>query len=321
MPDRDEERLCLVGLCAAPGVGPASVARLRRAAREQRVPLREVVALPAEALECELGLAPLAARSVAALRNPCEAGRSTLDRLAWAGLRIATDEEALYPDRLGRYLRDQAPPVLFVGGDLAVLEGPCVAIVGSRQPSGPAGRAAGVLAADLAAEGSAVVSGGAPGIDSRAHEGAASAGATCAVPAVGVCRFRWRGASSAELAERGWCVLGQFPPDAGWRTAHALMRNRTIVALSDAVVAFDPRDTGGTWHTSLWALRMRKPLFVVGTSREGAKGRGLTHLVRFGAVALDPNRMPDAADFGRLVADYRPAASVDQLPLFDTQGL
>jgi len=214
MPDTDEERLCLVGLCAAPGVGPASVACLRRAAREQRVPLSEVVALPAEVLEGELGLAPPAARSVAAL-----------------------------------------------------------------------------------------------------------SGATCAVPAVGVCRFRWRGASSAELAERGWCVLGQFPPDAGWRTAHALMRNRMIAALSDAVVAFDPRDTGGTWHTSLWALRMRKPLFVVGTSREGAKGRGLTHLVRFGAVALDPDRMPDAADFARLVADYRPAAPPDQLPLFDTQGL
>lgn len=317
MPDRDEERLCLVGLCATADVGPASVVRLRQAARERGISLPEVSALPAEVLAGELGLPQSAARAVSSLRDPCKTGRSVVDRLTWAGLRVVTEDEAGYPLRLRRFLQDDAPPVLFVGGDAAVLDGPCVAMVGSRQPSRPAELAAGALAADLAACGSAVVSGGAQGIDSCVHEGAASAGSTCVVPAMGVCRFQWRGASSAELADAGWCVLGQFPPEAGWRTAHALMRNRTVVALSDAVVAFEPRDTGGTWHTSLWALRMRKPLFVVAPSRHGARGRGLTHLVRFGAVALDPGRMPDSAAFARLVADYQPVASPEQLPLFD----
>ena len=66
------------------------------------------------------------------------------------------------------------------------------------------------------------------------------------------------------------------------------------MALSDAVVAFEPRDRGGTRHSSIAALQMGKALFVVSAAHQGAKGRGLKQLVRLGAVALDPDRMPDA---------------------------
>jgi predicted Rossmann fold nucleotide-binding protein DprA/Smf involved in DNA uptake len=94
------------------------------------------------------------------------------------------------------------------------------------------------------------------------------------------------------------------------------MRNRTVVALSDAVVAFEPRDCGGTWHTCLTALRLRRALFVVTADRRGAKGRGLKLLVRAGAVALDPGRMPEGDALALLVADYRVPRAASQLPLF-----
>ena len=92
------------------------------------------------------------------------------------------------------------------------------------------------------------------------------------------------------------------------------------MALSEAVVAFEPRDGGGTWHSSINALRMRKPLYVVTGSQRGGKGRGLTRLVRMGAVALDPVRMPDPAAFRRLVAEYRPPPMPEQVSLFGGAG-
>jgi predicted Rossmann fold nucleotide-binding protein DprA/Smf involved in DNA uptake len=121
---------------------------------------------------------------------------------------------------------------------------------------------------------------------------------------------RWR------VPEPGLCCLGQFPPHAAWQAAYALIRNRSIVALAEAVVAFEPRDTGGTWHSSLNALQMRKPLFIVSSARRGARGRGLQRLVRLGAVALDPRVMPGPEEIDRLAADYSPPAELDQLPLF-----
>jgi len=114
-----------------------------------------------------------------------------------------------------------------------------------------------------------------------------------------------------------WCLVGQFPLHSTWRTAHALSRNRTTAALSDAVVAFEPRDVGGTWRTCLEALRLRKPLFVVAPQADGPKGRGLRRLVRMGGVALDPRQMPAADSFARLVSEYAPPAPLDQTELFE----
>jgi hypothetical protein len=43
-------------------------------------------------------------------------------------------------------------------------------------------------------------------------------------------------------------------------------------------------------------------------------------LVRQGAVALDPARMPDAEEFRRMLAAYRPPARPDQGRLFEPGG-
>jgi predicted Rossmann fold nucleotide-binding protein DprA/Smf involved in DNA uptake len=313
----DDEGLCLISLCAADGVGPSTIVSLQRAARARGVSLREVMALPMPELEADLDLTPVAARAVSEISAPMTAGRAVLDALDRIGARAVIAGDADYPDRLTERLGNQAPPVLFLAGDAALLQRPSRAVVGSRAPSRRAVQAARLLSAQQAGAGFAVVSGGAHGIDTAAHLAAAVAGGTVVVPALGIARYRPLDAGAGRAVHGRWCVVGQFPPHAAWRGAQALVRNRTIVALSDAVVAFEPRDCGGTYHTSLTAFRMRKPLFVVTASADGAKDRGLKRLVRLGAVALDPSCMPDADALARLIAEYRPPPGADQLPLFE----
>jgi len=312
----DDDELCLVALAAREGVGPASMAALRRGARERSMPLADVMALPEAELVDGLGLSSAAAKAVRSICSPRLTGAAVLERLGELGGRVLLAHRPGYPARL---LGPKAPPVLFAAGELSLLHLPSVAIVGSRRPSGAAREAACRLAEELAAGGRAVVSGGAQGIDTAAHRGALRAGGTVVVPAVGLERSRWL--TMLQRADAGrWCLLGQFPPTAPWRGPYALLRNRTIVALAEAVVAFEPRDAGGTWHSSLTALRMRKPLFVVSAVTGGAKGRGLRRLVRLGAVALDVARMPDAREFERMIGDYRPPPGAGQLPLFEGPG-
>jgi len=312
-----DEDLCIISLCATEGVGPASIAMLRRAAQDRGMSVRAAMALPVAELEADVGLSPPAARAVAGITAPLAAARALLARLRRVGIRAVTAGGPDYPERLMACLGLQAPPALFLAGEPALLGRPSLAIVGSRRPSRTAAEAAWLLARQQAAAGTAIVSGGAHGIDAAGHAGAASSGGTVVVPALGLTRFHWPLPGGSGMPEGRWCAVGQFPPQSGWRAAQALMRNRTIVALSDAVVAFEPRDSGGTWHSSVTALRMRKPLFLVAAARDGAKGRGLLCLVRQGAVALDPRRMPDAPALARLIAEYRPPACADQLALFD----
>ncbi len=309
------EELCLVALCSASGVGPVSVNRLLEAAREGGASLREMASLPAETLQGELGLPSGAARGVAGLESPLLAARSLMGKLRRAGGRVVLRGRADYPGSLAENLGARAPAALFVRGDAALLGRPSVAVVGSRRPSGRARSAAGALAEGQAAAGSVIVSGGARGIDTRAHMAALRCGATVVFPPTGALRFHWRRPSAAGRSEDRWCVASAFGLDGEWKTAQALMRNSFIVALSEAVVAFEPRDTGGTWNSSLHALRMGKPLFIATGSAAAAKRRGLRRLVRMGAVALDVSRMPNPGELRRMVKEYSPPPSAEQLPL------
>jgi len=312
----DEEKLCLVSLSCLEGVGPVSIRRLLRGADERSISLKDAVALPREILADDFGLKSPAARAIAAVGDHVEAGRAILKQVLALGVRPVFEGEGGYPQRLSAFLGSSAPPLLYASGDTQVLDAPTVAIVGSRRPSRQA-RAAATRFASAVAAARTVVSGGAAGIDSIAQAAALPAGAVAVAPALGVGRFRWGQVDPSALESGRWCLLGQFDPQAPWSARNALVRNHTIVALGDAVVAFEPRDTGGTWHSSLLALKMRKPLFVVCCSDAAGKRRGLEHLLRFGAAALDVANMPDADAFDRMVRDYRPPPQPLQLPLFN----
>jgi DNA processing protein len=225
-------------------------------------------------------------------------------------------DEPPYPPRLRRALGRQAPPVLCVKGDVTLLgRAPRIAIVGSREPSAGARQACRAFAGHLSRAGRVVVSGGARGIDALAHSAALHGGVVVVSP-VGLDHFRWRGRRPGP--GHTWCLLAQFAPAAGWRNEQALMRNRVIVALADAVVAFEPRDRGGTWHSCNQALALQRPLFVVNASSAQATGRGRERLVRRGAVALQAGHMPSVQELDRLIADYRPLPTGDQTSLFGT---
>lgn len=318
MKEPTEEELCLLVLASEAEVGPAGTARLRRAARRGAGSLSRLLRLSVDQLVDQVGLEPAAARAVAGLGDPIAAGRAVLDRAGELEARVLFPGRPDYPGRLVSALGQRTPAALFVQGAPALLAGACAAIVGSRRPSRTARAAARRLARSLSGDGFTVVSGGARGIDTEAHRAALAGGATAFVPPVGLARFEWRG--GRPLPGGRWCVLGQFPLDCGWRTPHALLRNRTIVALSDAVVAFEPRDRGGTWNSANHALSLGRPLYVVSASTRGGKGRGARRLVRRGAVALDPARMPDPVAFRRMVDDYRPPVGETQIGLFNEEG-
>jgi DNA processing protein len=182
-----------------------------------------------------------------------------------------------YPARLAD---DPKPPaVLFGRGDLAALDGPQVAIVGSRRCT-PYGRdVARQLGRELAAAGVGVVSGLALGIDGAAHEGALAAveGGAGGAPPVGVVAsgldvvYPWRHRGLWEGVASAGVLLSEAPlgtPPERWRFP---ARNRIMAALADVVVVVESHLHGGSRHTVDAALaRGRAVMAVPGSVRSPA---------------------------------------------------
>jgi DNA processing protein len=304
----------IISLWACPGVGPVTVAALAELARHLGISPCEAARLPT----ARLRKAGLPAAALGALRGaePAKAGRRAVRAMERMGACPLWKDKPPYPARLTGALEQAAPPVLCIRGNPDLLtRPPAIAIVGSREPSPRARDACRGLSQGLSAAGHVLVSGGARGIDTIAHSAGLDRGAAVVVSPVGLEHFRWRG--RRPRTGDSWCLVSQFPPSAGWQNEQALMRNRVIVALADAVVAFEPRDRGGTWHSCNQALEMGRPLFVVNAAEDASHARGHRSLVRRGAVALAADHMPSPEELGRMVAEYRAPARGDQTSLFE----
>jgi DNA processing protein len=167
-----------------------------------------------------------------------------------------------YPPRL-RSLPDPPASITVSGG--AVDSTRTVAVVGSRQAVPDALHFAKDLALELTKAGVVVVSGGAEGIDRAAHEGALCAGGrTWAIAGTGHehCFPSEHAALFAVIGRGPGAMVWPFSPGYQRRSGF-LLRNRVLVALSDAVVIVQAGLRSGALHAASWAQKLKKPLWVV----------------------------------------------------------
>lgn len=246
-------------------------------------------------------------------------------RHAAAGVGVCVRGSGAYP---AAFEHDPDPPaVVFHLGDLDVLSGPRVAIVGTRRCTRYGVDVAHELGEGLAAAGVAVVSGLALGIDGAAHRGALRGGA----PPIGVVgsgldvvypranRSLW-----AAVAERGLllseCALGTTP--VAWRFP---ARNRLIAALADVVVVVESHARGGSLSTVAEAARRDRPVLAVPGPVRSPASAGTNQLLADGcapacgvddvlvALGLSPGRQ-------RASSERRPAPDADGAAVLDALG-
>ncbi|MBK1731969.1 DNA-processing protein DprA [Thiococcus pfennigii] len=266
-------------LAAAPGVGPKTLERL--AARFGGAP--EIVAAGAAAL-AESGLSAAACEAIV---HPDRAALAAA--LAWAdgeGAHLLTREDPGYPPQLAEI--PDAPLVLYVRGDLAVLGDPQLAIVGSRTPTPQGLEATREFAAALAARGLTITSGLAAGVDGAAHEGALAAGRTIAVLGTGPDRVY--PAVHRELAHRiaaNGALVSEYPPGVGPRPAHFPRRNRLIAGLSLGTLVTEAAERSGSLITARLAAEQGREVFAVPGSIRNPRARGCHLLIRQGAKLVE----------------------------------
>lgn len=168
-----------------------------------------------------------------------------------------------------------APAAIFVRGDLNALQARRVGIVGTRHASAAGRATATELGAVLTAEGVAVVSGLARGIDAAAHRGVRAAdGPGQAIAVVGCGPDRHYPKINADLWD--WVaghgvLISEWPPGVGPDAWRFPQRNRILAALSEVVVVVESRERGGSLITAgLAADRGIEVMAVPGSPRSRA---------------------------------------------------
>ncbi|RYZ09416.1 MAG: DNA processing protein DprA [Myxococcales bacterium] len=182
----------------------------------------------------------------------------------------------------------QPPERLYLEGELP--RGPAVAIVGTRKPSAEAVAWVRGFASELASRGVAIVSGGAKGIDTAAHEGALDAGGVTVVVTVpGISRPypEKNGPLFRRIVAAGGAYLSLYPEHQAADRGLFFARNGVLVALSHAVVVGQTPCTGGSRNAAKWARELGRPLYVVPHSPWVAEGKGAVVELRLGGRPLD----------------------------------
>jgi DNA processing protein len=180
------------------------------------------------------------------------------------------------------------PERLYLHGELP--RGPAVAIVGTRRAS-PEGLAfARGLSSELATAGVAILSGGAKGIDTAAHEGALDVGGTTVVVTPAGFHHCYP-AKNAGLFERvvasGGAYLSLYPDAVPAQRPYFFARNAVLVALAHAVIVAQAPVISGASNAAKWAREIGRPLFIVPHSPWVTQGKGAIIELRRGGRPLD----------------------------------
>jgi len=200
---------------------------------------------------------------------------------------LMTKADPDYPAHL-QHIHD-APLLLYLKGNRALLAEPQVGIVGSRNASRAGLENARAFAEALGQRGLLVTSGLALGVDGAAHAGALDAGfPTIAVIGNGIDRpYPARHCKLADRVIREGLLVSEYPPGTQARPAHFPQRNRIISGLSRGILVVEAGLKSGSLITARLALEQGREVFAIPGSIHNPMARGCHELIRQGAVLVE----------------------------------
>ena len=206
-------------------------------------------------------------------------------KLERTGGRFVAWCEPDYPEALAAV--EDAPPVLAVRGQIALLHKRCIGIVGARNASTNGCRMAERLARDLGQHGFVIASGLARGIDTGAHRASLPTGTVAALAGgVDVVYPQENQALYDELVENG-AVISDQPMGSEPRSQMFPRRNRLISGLSLGVIVVEAAKQSGSLITARMALEQGREVFAVPGSPLDPRANGTNDLIRQGAVLTE----------------------------------
>ena len=200
-----------------------------------------------------------------------------------SGVGVVTWGSPEYPELLREI--PAAPPLIFLRGQLKLIDRWAVAVVGTRRLTAYGRQVTRDLVAGLVVNGITVVSGLARGIDAVAHRTALEdGGRTIAVMASGIDKVyppEHRDLAREIVAGRG-AIISDYPFGAEPESSHFPARNRLISGLSLGVIVIEAGERSGALITARFALEQNREVFAVPGNIHSPVSVGTNRLIQQG---------------------------------------
>jgi predicted Rossmann fold nucleotide-binding protein DprA/Smf involved in DNA uptake len=224
------------------------------------------------------------------LRKLLGRGMSLAVRLAeWesAGVAVIGRSDEKYPVCWSDRLRAKRPPVLYCVGDLSLMDGHSIGVVGSRDVDDEGRGFAESVSAAAVRDGFGVVSGFARGVDQYAMSAAIEAGGvTIGVLSEGLLRAASKSGCRGAIEAGRMALVATCSPDItrfqAWR---AMDRNKLVYACAvSTVVVESASGSGGTWSGAKEAMEAENGIVLVRVG--GGPSPGRQRLLEMGGYPL-----------------------------------
>lgn len=243
-----------------------------------------------------------------ASRSDWDVAQQDLEKVVAIGGRLITPEDHDWPveefehafgfaasgmsDHVRTYQDDAVPPhALWVrGGNLRALTAQAVTIVGTRAASHYGTEVTSMLVNNLVAHQWTIISGGALGIDTVAHNAALrGGGSTVVVAACGIDRSypAHNRRLFDDIVEKGaGAIISEYPPGTTPQRHRFLTRNRLAAALSKGTVVTEAAWRSGALNTLSWCSGLGRVAMAVPGPVTTAGSLGCHERIRNGQAEL-----------------------------------
>ncbi len=194
--------------------------------------------------------------------------RLLYDKVLNAGINILLPGDKYYPERIKQIYK--LPPLLYVKGNISLLNNSCIGISGSRNAGDEGRRYSYTLAGKATDEHLTVVSGFARGIDESAHFGAISNGGSTIIVLPTGMFTHWKKDALFEN-EDACCTVSMFFPTLKFNKWTAVARNHLIASLSDIMFIIEADKPSGSYMQGKISLKLGRPIFVFDRDFKGNK--------------------------------------------------
>jgi DNA processing protein len=196
----------------------------------------------------------------------------------------------LYPATLKANLKTaHAPALLYVKGNLKIMQEKAIAIVGSRNATEKSLEFTDNIAKLASKEYKVIVSGFAKGVDKQALDSAMNyKGQSIIVLPQGIMTFGTGFRTYYKQIINGdVLVLSCFHPKAPWQAELAMARNPIIYGMADEIYVAESSDKGGTWSGVVDGLRKSRKIYV--RKPDPGEDNANELLIQKGAIPVDFN--------------------------------
>ena len=249
----------------------------------------------------------LAEKISKALKTTWTQEDEVLELLKKHNIKAVTLEDANYPKGLKTI--DEPPPILFYKGTLPEKG---IGVVGTRNPSQISLQVVEKLIEEKRKD---VISGGARGIDLKAHEEALKQGfKTFVILGSGILNTPPGVKNLLKRREESVSLISEFLPFQRADRYTFPRRNRIIAALSEEVYVIEAGKRSGALITASYALKYGKPLYVFVGERESERWEGGLELLR-GGIAREYKPKPKAQE-EKLIEFLKKPRTYDEVAVF-----